>query len=354
MNPRPPYQAVSGDLAPRPASSLDALMDRMTVVCFSVAAMLLMLVGGIRITGTIPFAPKTARANIYTYTDNENWLSAIVNEGYNWPEQKDNWCGVASIQAMNAYAYHQQGIDSQNNYSTQQAMANLLNSSSAQSPWGTSYDGGGFTADIAADQGSDPRSLAWGIYTASPYGYYYHNYIYPATNGVYAATQSFASDYGSNGVNNPITVTINGGSHSIVVGGVQADRDPSVDPTNATIYNIDVWDPWYGANYGNYDYYNDQGVQQWQPMSDWETKTKWWGIGYDTSNGYDPDPDTNPGNYYNTTSTTSPSGGALSWHWNGQYVTVEQDNIAPSTYDENIALNNLGKPVPHTCGTAMC
>ena len=141
----------------------------------------------------------------------------------------------------------------------------------------------------------------------------------------------------------------------MVVGGVKADRDPSVDPTNALIYWIDVWDPWYGNTaYGSPQAYNSTGVEQWQSMSDWTSMTKWWGQGYNTSNGYDPEPDTGTGNYYNTTSSTSPNPGTLGYHWNGQYVTIEQDTISPSTYNENIALNNVGQPVPYTCGTAIC
>lgn len=197
-------------------------MDRVTSACFSVAAVLLTLAAGIHFTGISPLAPQTVHAYEYTYTVNESWLAAIVAWPYNWPEQKDNWCGVASIQAINAYAYHKQGIDSQNNYSTQRQMADLLNSSGATSPWGLSYLTGGFKADIAADKGTDPRSLAWGVYTATPNGYYYHNYIYPQYNGVYAATQNFASDFGSQGIVYPENWT---GPYVKVAGGEQRQRE---------------------------------------------------------------------------------------------------------------------------------
>lgn len=158
------------------------------------------------------------------------------------------------------------------------------------------------------------------------------------------ATQNFASDFGANGLNNPISVTVNGGAHSVVVSGVQADRDPSLDPTNVNVYQVEVWDPWYGApnSWGNHNYYNQFGVSAWVSYTDWTGVTntsKWWGKTYRSNNGYDPEPQTWPGNYYNVP--------PLGSHWFGNYITIEQDTIPPSTYDENIALDNLGHPVAH-------
>jgi hypothetical protein len=120
-----------------------------------------------------------------------------------FPEYHDNWCGVAALNMINDYAYYIAN-NSNNPYLTQYAFANLLNSSSAESPWG--YPGGSrnnvaFAANISYDKGTDPRALAWGIYSATPYGFYYHNYIYPGS--VLNATRSFSSDYGAHARTRP-------------------------------------------------------------------------------------------------------------------------------------------------------
>lgn len=261
---------------------------------------------------------------------------------------------MANIQTINAYAYWEQGISSQNQHSTQESVASVLNSSAAESPWGYSKYGGAFNADIAADGGTDPRSISWGLYTITPNNYFYHNYIYtgnyPTGNSVDHATRNFASDFGSYGLNNPISVTVNGGMHSVVVSGVQADGDPSANPNGVTLHAILVWDPWYGnTTFGGPTTYNTTGVWQWWNIGDWEGTTgvtKWWGQTYNTHNGYDPDPYTTPGFYYNVP--------PLSTHWGGNYITIEQDTIPPTTHDENIALDNNGNPVPYNTNCTGC
>lgn len=261
---------------------------------------------------------------------------------------------MANIQTINAYAYWEQGISSQNQHSTQESVASVLNSSAAESPWGYSKYGGAFNADIAADGGTDPRSISWGLYTITPNNYFYHNYIYtgnyPTGNSVDHATRNFASDFGSYGLNNPISVTVNGGMHSVVVSGVQADGDPSANPNDVTLHAILVWDPWYGnTKFGGPTTYNTTGVWQWWNIGDWEGTTgvtKWWGQTYNTHNGYDPDPYTTPGFYYNVP--------PLSTHWGGNYITIEQDTIPPTTHDENIALDNNGNPVPYNTNCTGC
>ncbi|MFI5272385.1 MAG: hypothetical protein ACHQ4H_05045 [Ktedonobacterales bacterium] len=67
---------------------------------------------------------------------------------------------------------------------------------------------------------------------------------------------------------------------------------------------------------------------------------------YNTSNGYDPDPYTTPGNWYNVP--------PLSSHWGGNYTTIEEDAIPPTTYDENTALDNNANPLPHNCSIKNC
>lgn len=328
-----------------------AMCDFVSSLCFRVAGSLLAVGLGSCALGINPFKDQTAHAFGYqTYSANISVMNQYAYDDF--PEYVDNWCGVASLTMINDYAYSISN-NGNNPYLTQYAFGNprsnpnpgLLNTASAESPWG--YPGGNvnnatFSANISKDLGTDPRSLVWGIYTSTPYGFYYHNYIYPGGSGVLNATRNFASDYGAHGTNVPIAVDINGGAHTVVVGGVQASQDPSLNPNTATFNYILVYDPWYGSNFPPTNFYNDQGEVMWQSYYDWSTMAKWWGRGYNTSNGtppYDPDPSTSPGNYYNVP--------PLSGHWNGNYVTIEQDNIPPSTYSENIALDNNGNPVPH-------
>lgn len=335
---------------------------------------LLTICGGIQFFGINPVTPFVAHAapaapiapaaaqkiplGTYYYQANFNEVQSIVNYPHNFPEHQNNWCGVANLQAIVAYAWWEVGKSSQNPYPTQESVASLLNSSAAVSPWGRAvqgYQGPGpaFAADIAADGGTDPRSIAWGLWYATPDPYYDHNYIYtgsyPGGNSVDHATRNFASDYGIDGLNNPISVVVNGGRHLVVVSGVQANGDPSVSPNGVTLYDVLVWDPWYGnTNFGDPTFYNTTGVWQWWPISQWETYPKWWGQTYDTNpqtNGYDPDPQTTPLNWYNVP--------PLSSHWGGNYTTIEEDSIPPTQYDANTALDNWGNPVPHN-GCSGC
>lgn len=169
-------------------------------------------------------------------------MGYLVGTYHDMPEVLDNWCGISVATTIVGYAYWQAGI-SNNPYSVQQDIAALMQSSSAESPWGYANGSYTFKANISLDKGTDPRSLAWAEYTATPYGYYYHNYIYPGGNGVLNATRNFASDYGSRGTNVPISVTINGGAHTVMVGGVYANEDPSTNYSTVQFSYILVYDP---------------------------------------------------------------------------------------------------------------
>lgn len=315
---------------------LDAALDRMTRAFFYAAVALLTIAGCMRVTGWIPLAPKTAHASSTSYTANISEMNSLVATYF--PQQANNWCSVATATVVNAYAYWRAGNPGGNQYQNQASIANLMNTDSAISPWGAvSGNNGTFKANISHDRGTDPRAVAWVEYTTTPYGYYYHNYIY--SNGVDGATRNIASDYGSNGSNVPISVTINGGAHMVAVAGVIADRDPSLNPYTVNVSYVLVYDPWFGSGYSPINYYNDQATAQWISYSDWAGLYKWWRTPYNTGNGYDPEPNTYPGNYYNVP--------PLSAHWNNSYVTIEQDNIPPGTYSENIALDQYGSPVAH-------
>lgn len=284
------------------------------------------------------------------YGANINW---IVTATSHWPQAAGNWCGVANIQAIDIYDWIKYDGNSNPSGSDQQSIANMLNSSSAVSPWGQAHTvpgdpGPAFVADIAADGGTDPRAIAWGAWNVSPNGYYYHNWIYRTTNTT--ATYDFASDFGpANGVNDPISVTINTGEHSFIVDGVWASSDPSAG--GETIYDIDTWDPSVGEP--NTNSYNSANPEAWS-LYDWLNYqyphgSVLWSTGYYTGNGYDPDPSTNPGYYVGS----FPNFGDQHYHWNGYYVTIEQDYVTACQASPNIAYSEDGSPAPYN-GAQYC
>lgn len=207
------------------------------------------------------------------------------------------------------------------------------------------YHSPAFIADIAGDSGTDPRSLAWGLWTVTPNGFYFHNWIYQ-TNAI-TATDDFASDYGpAHGLNNPIIVDINQGSHSFTIDGVYAQSDPSA---GGTVDAIDTWDPGYA---GPGTSYNSSQQEVWS-VYDWTTYQVPSGsylfaqpYSNTANGGYDPEPSTNPG-YYN------PEQGGVLHHWNTYYVTIEQDLVTRCNASPNIAYTQTGAEAPHN-GSAYC
>lgn len=213
------------------------------------------------------------------------------------------------------------------------------------SPWGATS--GFVKADISNDFGLDPRAIAYGAYTVTPNGYYFHNYIYQYTSGTpsqnaASATHNIALDFGpSGGVNNPISVTVNHGLHSFVVSGVYASSDPSIG--NETLFGVDTWDPFVGFGAS----INPTREVVWS-LTEWTTNLQLWGSTYSSNGGGDPDPST-PTNYYNP---PFPAYGNQQHHWIGYYVSIEEDATAVcNTAGPNYSLNQLGQPSPHngTC-----
>lgn len=266
---------------------------------------------------------------------------------YDFQEHQSNWCGIANIYAISIYDWLKYNGGSPP-YNSQEQTQGLLNSNGDVSVWGRAVSGpypsrqygpGPYVAaDISADGGTDPHAIAVGAYQNTPPGYYFHNWIY--RTDATTATYDFGSDFGpANGLNDPISVTINGGAHSFVIDGVWASRDPSDPRYSATIYYIDTWDPWLnGINqaFDGHYYYNTTQNEAWS-LSDWTSLSKFWGQGYNPYNTYDPEPNTTGSNYYN-----SPPLGA---HWGGYFVTIEQDTATQTSWE--YALDQNGNLAPH-------
>ncbi|GEM_PF-879649 len=247
---------------------------------------------------------KTAQATLYG-PDNAKVLAAV--QAAQWPQQKNNWCGVATIAAI--AQFRGQAISQQN-------VADYLNSAAAVSIWGTPGSsptawGPAFKADIARDVGTDPRSLATGL-SAEGQGHY-HQLV--ALNGSYDATLHLVADLVR--TQEPISVIVYHGLHSVLVSGVEATGDPVTNPGSIT--GLEVWDPGYGIPNGNIQ--NAQEVLV--PLNTWLTNQYYWGSPYSANyfGSIAADPDPSVGTPYTYDPTQSDNGHL----WIGHYVYFRQD-----------------------------
>jgi hypothetical protein len=282
------------------------------------------------------------------YGANEAWAAQAASD---WPQHDPNWCGVANIEMIANYTY-QLAANNGNVYpfhtGGQARIANDLNSASGVSIWGTApptSNGPGFAADIAADGGTDPRSIAWGIAYESATGSYWQRWSQrPGTSGSPLGTPpSFtfhnviyhgSVDLAVAGLARtleryhvPVSVTTAHGLHSDVVTGVYATNDPiNSYPANVTALN--VWDPAVGSPGGGYQ---SSREVTWDAYT-FKTSADLWGRTYDLNGGYDPDP--TRGIY--TPNSTYPH------HWITFRTDIEPDNlvsISPDmALDENVAV----------------
>jgi len=271
-----------------------------------------------------------------------------------WFEKQNNWCGVASIRAIQRYDwiyYGKNGGSSQTPGwdNSQSAIFNRL-STSGQSPWGRGSGGDSLVSNISGDFGTDPHSIAYGAWYETLPGstnqtYSFHNWIY-RTNAL-TATYDLATDFGvhTDSHNDPISATINGGYHSFVISGFYSSSDPSLG--GEVLGSIVTWDPWlnsFNAARDGHHYYNTYQEQVWS-ISNWTSLSQFWGQPYNTTahGGSDPEPNT-PNHYY---VPPFPLFGGLTHHWNTYFVTIEQDYIANDVLSYDYALDQDANIAPH-------
>ncbi|MGZ6390575.1 MAG: hypothetical protein ACXWQZ_15105 [Ktedonobacterales bacterium] len=298
--------------------------------------------------GSIWNAPTAQAVSGTFYGANEGWTAQAASD---WPQHDPNWCGVANIEMIANYTYQ---LAANNGYTYpfhsggQAQIANDLNRPSGVSIWGTAPKtsvGPGFAADIAADGGTDPRSIAWAIaYESasgsywrqwsqrnassgsplhSPPAYTFHNVIYHGSVG--SAVAGLARTLERYRI--PVSVTIAHGLHSDVVTGVYATSDP-INSYPANITGLNVWDPGVGSPWGGY-----QSAREvtWDTYT-FETDANLWGSTYNLNSGYDPDP---ARGIYTPTST-------YPHHWITFRTDIEPDNqvsVSPDmAVDEQFAV----------------
>ena len=87
--------------------------------------------------------------------------------------------------------------------------------------------------------------------------------------------------------------------------------------------------------------YNHTENQVWS-LTDWTTNRVMWGQGYNTHNGFDPDPNT-PNHYYVPPFNSY----GVPYHWNTYFVTIEQDRINNNSTSFDYAIDQNGHLAPH-------
>jgi hypothetical protein len=201
-----------------------------------------------------------------------------------WPQSSGPYCGIETDIAITNYDDQDDGLGLRfTSSSSQTSVASDNQSSSTQSIWGHQLASGNHVAgytNISLDFGTDPRSIAYMAYAYSPGGFYYHDYIYrwqmahssqPSySQQVQEATTILASQLEN--YHEPLSVTINGGAHSILVGGTWSTNNPQQNfPANLTgityrdpqnnihsMWDIGTWTNGIPGGYGLWNtYYNN-------------------------------------------------------------------------------------------------
>ncbi len=283
------------------------------------------------IVGVVVEAPRatfaSTQASAWYGAQYSNVLSAV--NAAQWPQQESNWCGIATVAAIIKFQ-HPQSAD------TQAKVSAFLDTSAAVSEWGepphsSGYYGPGYTADISGDFGTDPRALAEGI--ASQTTQSYHQYIDEINSS--DATLRLVRDVVRS--QQPISVFVDHGQHSVLVSEVLATANPITNLSN--VVELQVWDPGYG--FPGTQIQNAQKVDV--SLNTWLTNSNYWGLPYQGNvNGgrpYDPNPAIGP--YAN-----NPSAGENLSLWINHYVYIRPDAAgAPSAtvnadwaFDQNDAL----------------
>ncbi|HLY31042.1 MAG TPA: hypothetical protein VKQ36_08430, partial [Ktedonobacterales bacterium] len=259
----------------------------------------------VALAARLPLPANAAHLSTTRYGANYQQMENAAKAAQ-WPQQKSNWCGLASITAIIRY---------RGGAVTQTNVHDFLDSSAAVSAWGTpstapGYYGPGFKADISRDFGTDPRSLAEGL--AGELHRPYHQLIDEYSN--YDATLHLAIDEAWS--QQPITVFVDHGLHSVVISGEEATANPLTDPASVT--SFEVWDPGYGASGDNIQNAREVNVS----LHDWLTQSIYWGEAYSANTigsiTFDPNPAVGPYTY-------DPSHDEYFSLWVNHYVYIRPD-----------------------------
>lgn len=260
-------------------------------------------------------------------------LSTYMNEAIGngiWPQaQGSNACGVESAIAVANYDSLNKGQPQPFTNSSAQGTVEYNNTHQlgGESQWGYAQptnQWAGYT-NIAADFGTDPRSVEYMQWNYTINNTFYHNYLYRTDlEGGSAAYQDYLASHFSvqqqhattklavalEAYSEPVSVPINAGQHIVVVSGIWSANDPETnfpaaiqglvyrDPegdTSSSRQEID-YSVWVDGNYSN-------------PFGLYSLWAPYYG------NSQDPEPKVGP--------YTPPSGGL---HWFGGWDWIRLDN----------------------------
>lgn len=282
-----------------------------------------------------------------------------------WPQTSANACGIENAIAMVNYDDLYSGSSRKFTTSANQGYVAGDNNRylSNASQWGAAkpYNQWGGYTNIAPDYGTDPRSIAFMMWFYSLSNRYFHDHIYrwqfahstqpsfttqamEATTGFVQALQAFQE---------PVSVTINGGLHSVVVSGAWSSNDPSQNYP-AGIQGVVYRDP-EGNNDPNSPYYSRQevdintwiggnyGVNQGNPWGG--TPYSLWSFYYGDKysrggGGNTADPEPTVGPYI-------PGSGQV--HWYHGFTWIQRDNIySGNQWNPDWAINDVSVTVMTT------
>jgi hypothetical protein len=252
-----------------------------------------------------------------------------------WPQGATANCGVDTAEAVVNYADELAGVPMRFTDTQDMLEVDQANQSTATaSQWGHATpvnQVGGYT-NIAADAGTDPRSIAYMTWYYRPTTQYYHDYVYRWTS--FHSTQPLYSTQAREATTSlaeslerwslPVNVTINGGMHSVLVTGVWSSNDPQ-RYYPAGIQGLVFRDPEYAAASSRFEV--DFSSWAWTGLYMGNYHYSLWGIYYgdlnargDHLNTKDPEPLVGP--YTPQPSKNEP------YHWFDGFTWIQRDTFS--------------------------
>lgn len=266
-----------------------------------------------------------------------------------WPQpSSSNYCGVetatgmVNYDALNSSASMPLPANYRNGQGPVSAITadNQSQSSPTVSHWGhatyTNYTGG--YSNIAADFGTDPRSVAYVAWNYSINNRWYHDYVYrwqfASATAPDMPTQALDATTlmarGLEAFGEPVVAFINSGAHAVLVSGVYSYSDPN-NSFPAQIDELSIRDPMGTPSYSGTD-----------TSHFFVSPDQWTRYGGNNGLGWHYDLWTQ---YYGNSKDPDPSVGIYSGaHWSGGYTWVQRDNntsnaTSPGEWDPDWAFN---------------
>lgn len=288
--------------------------------------------------GPLSMAIPTAHASCTDCTGTwygalSNYMNWSIDNGI-WPQNTENACGVENAIALVNYDDLNNGQSVTFPDSSSQTNVEHANQTSGASQWGhaTPTNQWAGITNIAPDLGTDPRSIAYMTWNYSLNNRFFHDYIYRSLfDGTIALATFQQSDIALRATTlmaraleqytEPVSATINGGAHSVVVSGVWSSNDPQANFWGG-IQGIVYRDPEGDAFNTSRQEIN---YSTWAQGGYWSFNTTYslWSLDYgdknslhDYANTFDPEPTVGP-------YTPGPNG---SYHWYNGLTWIQRDN----------------------------